>query len=84
MRTTFVWNGCTYINRGGNFGTNIDTSASCVSKSQLPPRPYLPSSASNSDGMMREKLESLSPLPNISHLQITNKYFSNKSVKQKQ
>lgn len=47
----------TYINRGGNFGTNIDTSASCVAKSQLPPRPYLPSSASNSDGMMRENFK---------------------------
>lgn len=50
----------TYINRGGNLGTNIDTSASCVSKSQLPPRPYLPSSASSSDGMMRENYEFLS------------------------
>lgn len=43
---------CTYMSRGGNFGTNIDTSASCVSTSQLPPRPYLPSSASNNDGMV--------------------------------
>lgn len=31
---------------------NIDTSDSCVSKSQFPPRPYLSSNASNNEGIL--------------------------------
>lgn len=76
----------TYMSRGGNFGTKIDTCASCGS--QLPPIPYFPSSASNSDGIMGNLYvfwfpfnKSIDDLWDFSFRFHKNKYLQRKSIK---